>query len=206
MTRRSGRGSSRPARGAELVAAVPLGLLIPRPGPLKRVQCTCSAAGVRAACGGVRSARNRILRRSPARAVASPVHHEKRFVPLVARCAPLIRWRCWQRQQRLCITRASPGRHLAAPDGIADRREPAWLSQIWRFDEAWDEDPAYRPATEKPCICGAFLFVARSRVRHLCITRLAMELGGVTREEIGVMQAVASQSAGTAGNPPRALR
>ena len=49
MTRRSGRGSSRPARGTELVAAVPLGLLIPRPGPLKRVQCTCSAAGVRAA-------------------------------------------------------------------------------------------------------------------------------------------------------------
>jgi hypothetical protein len=71
------------------------------------------------------------------------LHHPcitKRFVPLVARCAPLIRWRCWQRQQRLCITRASPGRQLAAPDGIADRREPAWLSQIWRFDEAWNEE------------------------------------------------------------------
>ena len=115
-------------------AAVPGGLLIPRPGPLKRLECTRRAAGVPAAFplahvvtpGASETASCGVLR--PGR--ASPVHHGKLFVPLVARCAPLIRWRCWQRQQLLCITRASPGRHLAAPDGIADRREPAWLSQI----------------------------------------------------------------------------
>ena len=115
---------------------------------------------------GARSARHRILRRFPARACITRASRKTLGVSdrQIRATHPLA----------LLATATAAVHHpgitgtsFGGSDGIAGRREPAWLSQIWRFDEAWDEESGLQACYGKALHLQGF----STRAGRACITR-----------------------------------